>query len=327
MKKTILSIVALTSLLMANEYKYEITPLGAYVDTKEHVDIKNHKVGGIAIGFIGDKDSIFTQTELSLLRTLGNADYENSTEDTSITRVFVNGIKEYKINDKFDLYAIAGFGIERISNELNKNNSDTFFNYGIGAKYKIYEDISLKIGARHLVKFDGDKDVIYTVGLAIPFGKKASKIIKQEPVKEVKTKDIIVEEPMKKEVVVPKEEIKIMKPIVVDKLQDLNILFAFDSDKIVNDYSIQLDKYAKYLNINKDTKIVLEGHTDSTGSHDYNLDLSNRRATSAKAYLVSKGVEGHRIETIGYGETKPKVNNKTAENRQINRRVTATVIK
>jgi OmpA-OmpF porin, OOP family len=62
----------------------------------------------------------------------------------------------------------------------------------------------------------------------------------------------------------------------------------------------------------------IQGHTDSKGTAEYNLKLSDRRAASVKKYLVDKGVEADRLETKGYGLTKPVVSNDTEENRAKN---------
>src|SRR5438045_1014725 len=65
----------------------------------------------------------------------------------------------------------------------------------------------------------------------------------------------------------------------------------------------------------------IEGHTDSTGSDEYNLSLSQRRADSVKNYLVDQGVETAQIFARGFGESQPKASNDTPEGRQLNRRV------
>jgi OOP family OmpA-OmpF porin len=67
--------------------------------------------------------------------------------------------------------------------------------------------------------------------------------------------------------------------------------------------------------------LVIEGHTDSTGSAAYNQQLSERRAKAVRDYFVSKGIAGSKIETLGYGEEMPRVSNATPEGRAINRRV------
>ena len=176
MKRIILSTVLTSTLVIASNYKYEITPMIGYVDTKQHVDIKDHAVFGVGVSRNLD-DSIFSQLELGLLQS-GNADYEDSSRDTKITQIFLNGVKDYKMNENIKLYALAGLGYERISDEEFNNESDPFFNYGVGAAYTFANDLSLKFDVRHLLKFDGDKNLLYTFGLAIPFGIKAESPMK-----------------------------------------------------------------------------------------------------------------------------------------------------
>jgi outer membrane protein OmpA-like peptidoglycan-associated protein len=65
----------------------------------------------------------------------------------------------------------------------------------------------------------------------------------------------------------------------------------------------------------------IEGHTDSAGSDDYNMTLSQRRADSVRGYLIDQGVLASQIFARGYGETRPKASNDTPDGRQINRRV------
>ncbi len=82
-----------------------------------------------------------------------------------------------------------------------------------------------------------------------------------------------------------------------------------------------LDGIADYLKRNMDVRVHIEGHTDDTGPAAWNQTLSEMRAASAKAYLVSKGVDDARLTTSGVGESDPFVPNTSAENRSRNRRV------
>jgi outer membrane protein OmpA-like peptidoglycan-associated protein len=77
------------------------------------------------------------------------------------------------------------------------------------------------------------------------------------------------------------------------------------------------DVFDKYPN----TRISVQGHTDSVGSASYNQRLSDRRADSVAGYLESLGVRSSRIDSIGYGESSPRSSNSTASGRQQNRRV------
>jgi outer membrane protein OmpA-like peptidoglycan-associated protein len=88
----------------------------------------------------------------------------------------------------------------------------------------------------------------------------------------------------------------------------------------------ELDRVANVLNQYPQTNIRISGHTDSTGSADYNQKLSERRAEAVKSALVGKGVNAARITTIGYGEAKPIASNATEAGRQQNRRVEVRIV-
>jgi len=105
---------------------------------------------------------------------------------------------------------------------------------------------------------------------------------------------------------------------------DIRILFETDSDKIDSEAGPQLLQVAKALQSETlaEAHIRIEGHTDSVGPADYNMDLSNRRAASVRRYLEMLGVNGERLETVGRGEGEPVASNDTSEGRQQNRRVT-----
>jgi outer membrane protein OmpA-like peptidoglycan-associated protein len=83
----------------------------------------------------------------------------------------------------------------------------------------------------------------------------------------------------------------------------------------------EINRVAGVLNQYPDTLIRVEGHTDSKGSDEYNMDLSKRRANNVKTLLVMRGVAENRIEVAGYGKTMPVATNDTEAGRQKNRRV------
>lgn len=84
----------------------------------------------------------------------------------------------------------------------------------------------------------------------------------------------------------------------------LNVYYQYDSDSILPESFSVLDTVNQILNNNPSIKIELASHTDSRGSAEYNLDLSQNRAEACKAYLVKKGIDPLRIIPIGYGETR-----------------------
>jgi OmpA-OmpF porin, OOP family len=106
-----------------------------------------------------------------------------------------------------------------------------------------------------------------------------------------------------------------------------NIFFDFDSNTLRADSKPELNRIVTMMKERATMQVEITGHTDATGSDAYNLVLSERRAKSVTAYLVSQGVETSRISTTFFGETKPAVDNATKENRRKNRRVEFKIVK
>ena len=104
-------------------------------------------------------------------------------------------------------------------------------------------------------------------------------------------------------------------------LKENMVNFAFNKSDLQPLAKANLDKLAEILINNPDTNINIYGYTDSKGTDEYNLSLSDRRAASVKAYLVSKGIASSRMNTMGMGEASPIASNDTEAGRAQNRRV------
>jgi len=100
-----------------------------------------------------------------------------------------------------------------------------------------------------------------------------------------------------------------------------DVTFDTDSTRIRPGLYSEITRVANILRQYPDTFVRVEGHTDSVGSDEYNMDLSIRRANSVKSLLISEGVAGDRMQAVGYGESVPVATNGTAAGRQMNRRV------
>lgn len=100
-----------------------------------------------------------------------------------------------------------------------------------------------------------------------------------------------------------------------------DVTFDTNSTEIRPGLYSEINRVAHILNQYPDTFIRVEGHTDSKGSDEYNMNLSRRRAEAVKTLLVQRGVAASRIEVVGYGKTMPVATNDTEAGRQKNRRV------
>jgi peptidoglycan-associated lipoprotein len=84
------------------------------------------------------------------------------------------------------------------------------------------------------------------------------------------------------------------------------VLFAFDSFTIAPAERIKLERTSQYLSEYPTVRIIVAGHTDSRGTIQYNLGLGERRANAVRDYLIGLGVSANRVQTISYGEERPK---------------------
>ena len=109
--------------------------------------------------------------------------------------------------------------------------------------------------------------------------------------------------------------------MVAKEVITFNLLFGFDKSAITDEMVPVLEQAKMILEEDPGTTFVVSGHTDSTGTEDYNQGLSERRAASVKNWLVSNGLSASRLQTVGYGETRSKYDNATKEGRKLNRRV------
>jgi len=107
---------------------------------------------------------------------------------------------------------------------------------------------------------------------------------------------------------------------------DSGLLFALNSSDLSAKSKEELKKFSEVLNKYPDTNLLINGHTDNTGSDELNQKLSEKRAQSVSNYLIGEKVAATRFTVKGFGETQPKVDNATAENRALNRRVEVIVI-
>lgn len=120
----------------------------------------------------------------------------------------------------------------------------------------------------------------------------------------------------------------VMTPIEVGVTVRLkNIYFDFDKTTLKSESYVELNKVVDFLKQNSHVSIEIAGHTDSKGSDDYNLNLSQGRSQSVVDYLASQGIDKSRLQAHGYGETKPIDTNDTDEGRANNRRVEFTILK
>jgi outer membrane protein OmpA-like peptidoglycan-associated protein len=119
--------------------------------------------------------------------------------------------------------------------------------------------------------------------------------------------------------------IQVTRPAPVAQLTFDDVYFDFDRSTLRPEALRLLDDAVTKLQANPGRNIVIEGHTCSIGTAEYNLALGDRRAASVRDYLISRGVPAARMQTRSYGEEAPKYDNSREETRRLNRRAALTV--
>ncbi len=157
-------------------------------------------------------------------------------------------------------------------------------------------------------------DVSLYAGMKMPFGaweKKEPQAVEPKPEPTIVTVEKEVE--VLKKIETLKESLSIQREINFETAKDIILEGSYaELDSAAN----IIKEYGEYI-----SAIMIEGHTDSRGDDAYNMDLSQRRANSVRNYLINKGIPADKLKAIGYGETKPKVEEVNPETRLMNRRV------
>jgi outer membrane protein OmpA-like peptidoglycan-associated protein len=120
---------------------------------------------------------------------------------------------------------------------------------------------------------------------------------------------------------VPLQPIRVGQSIILK-----NVFYAYNSWELMEQSRIELNKVIQMMKENPSLKIEISGHTDNSGTPEYNLGLSDRRAASVTEYLSTHGVSTERMTARGYGLTRPLATNETEEGRATNRRTELKII-
>ncbi len=220
--------------------------------------------------------------------------------------------------------ANAHFSGTGLSAGINRDTSERKLNpkVGLGLEYKFTEALALRGEVERYRVNDsvgnrGDVD-FYSVNLVYKLGKPASKapVIFTPPPEPTPAPAPVVE------TTTPPAPVAVSEKVTFAA----ETLFDFDKSAVKSDGKAAIDGLLTKLQGMNTEVMITVGHTDSVGSDAYNQKLSIRRAEAVKAYLISKGIETARVYTEGKGETQPVADNKTAEGRAKNRRVTVEVV-
>ncbi|HEH4506193.1 TPA: fibronectin-binding outer membrane protein CadF [Campylobacter coli] len=324
MKKLLLCL-GLASVLFGadNNVKFEITPTLNYNYFEGNLDMNNHYAPGIRLGYHFD-DFWLDQLELGL-EHYSDVKYTNSTLTTDITRTYLSAIKGIDLGEKFYFYGLAGGGYEDFSKGAFDNKSGGFGHYGAGLKFRLSDSLALRLETRDQISFhNANHSWVSTLGISFGFGAKREKVV-AEQVKEVAIEPRVAA-PVQSQCPAEPREGAMLDENGCEKTISFEGHFGFDKVDINPVFEEKIKEIAQILDENARYDTILEGHTDNIGSRAYNQKLSERRAESVAKELEKFGVDKDRIQTVGYGQDKPRSSNDTKEGRADNRRVDAKFI-
>ena len=163
-----------------------------------------------------------------------------------------------------------------------------------------------------------NKRLIGSIVLAVFLAACSSKTVKEEPKAAVEEKSPTAQTQAEEKAPVKEAPAATSVPVTQQKttvnplkdssniLSKRSIYFDYDKDEVKPEYSPLVEAHAKYLKEHADAKVILQGSTDERGSREYNLALGQRRAVAVKKMMNVLGVNDRQIETVSYGEEKPK---------------------
>jgi OOP family OmpA-OmpF porin len=317
---------------------------------------------GMGINYQLDKYVVMPRFDLDYVKI---SDFSDNSVD-SLFKGSINGVYEFKNRTDLKPYIMGGFGYEKVSGEIdNSFESHPFVQGGMGLRYKLKQGYKAQVEGKMLQIIGGkseNNEVILNFGMSFPIRYIVLPKRKKRPIHKV----VIVKRPViiRRRVVTLTPQpiiqtsfdnqecpIKISLPDrdrdgVEDRIDQcpntpcdflidgygcpikmtLRINFAVNS-AIVDNYSMpRIDNFARFLLRNRGSKVIIQGHTDSSGDSYHNLVLSEKRARAVANRLLELGISPSRITVIGKGESMPIASNSTKEGKRLNRRIEAILI-
>lgn len=245
-------------------------------------------------------------------------------------------IAQLPMSERFSVYGRAGMHYTKATTQFSGNRAVGLFageqsekklnpKFGVGLEYKLTEALALRAEAENhriddALRSNGNTK-LYSMNLVYKLGRPAASAPMPAPAPAPMPEATPAPAPAPMPAPAP-------APVPVSEKVSFaaEALFDFDKSVVKPEGKAALDDLLNKLQGMNTEVMVTVGHTDSVGSDAYNQKLSLRRAEAVKAYIVSKGVETSRVYTEGKGESQPVADNKSAEGRAKNRRVTVEVV-
>jgi len=338
-----LYLCSILSVLYANNIESE---LGINIGLNSTKNEDGNKFKNPTIGVMYQDNKYIVAPRVDIDYTKINNDHA-----TGSLKASLNGVYEYENHTNATPYGLAGVGYEYVrgatkdvfdSNFFVQGGAGVAFEFEQGLKARAEGKVLQIVGAE-----DQGNEFILTAGVSMPIG------VKKEIKRAAPRPTIVQRVPVQSRVSVIQSDnnecpIKIAAPDLdrdgvpnhidqcpatpcnfsVDQYgcpvkTTLRVNFAFGSYAIEPSSMAQINQFAQFLLKNRGSTVTITGHTDSVGSAESNLALSQQRANAVKNVLIQQGVSMSRLESFGRGESMPLTSNSTDAGRALNRRIEA----
>lgn len=292
--------------------------------------LKDANTWGLGVGF-----GLTENWMLDLVASRWDSETQTGGVDVDGTQYRLDML--YHINTESAWRPYVAFGVGDQEREFNaadpSSERDTLLNLGAGIKRSLGDSWQFRTDVRAFNSLDNEyTDLAVTAGIGYVFGETsapAAAPVAAAPVEVdsdgdgvFDSKDQCPDTPKTHKVDAVGCSLKLTESVAIE----LNITFDTAKSVIKPEFEGEVANLATFMNQYADTVVTVEGHTDSQGSDAYNQKLSQSRADSVKAALITKyGIGADRVNAIGYGEAKPIADNMSAAGREQNRRVVGQV--
>ncbi|MBE9561590.1 MAG: OmpA family protein [Proteobacteria bacterium] len=365
MKKSNFSVAMLGTLLLAGQTvvnAQEAQQNGVYIaptigyyffDEDDDNNTKDSMLYGLSVGYQINKNFAVELNYSGLEPEVDDTTFDfdgklqNQGDEVDVDLIRLDGIFNLDLSSPWSPYLAVGYTrLEQDPAFSDESDEEDMMDLGFGIRRAITPSLSLKADMRAFHNFDNeDTDYAVQLGLQYLFGSAPAPAPIQtfKPVDKTpdpvdpcsldddkdgvnNCDDVCPDTPIGSTV-----ETTGCRLLEVPEEIRLEILFDFDKAQVKPEYFGEIRRVVDFMNKYPSTATEIQGHTDSMGTDEYNLDLSQQRASAVLDVLINEfGLDSSRLRAVGYGEARPIADNDTRTNRQLNRRVIAyieTVVK
>lgn len=297
--------------------RFSVSPFVGGVMLDDNYDTGHGFMGGLRFGYDYTR-SLGVEASLAYI----GADADDDDGGTARAHAFrVEGLYHFIPDSVVVPHVALGLGDFGIYYSGDGDDKNLFaIDYGVGLSYFVAENLALRGDVRHVyMPGDGNSNIEYAIGLTYYLGGSAT-----EPEKD-SDRDGVLDSKDRCPNTPRGDKVDSVGCTIKEKVS-ITLLVEFDTSKsdVKPQYHDEIKRVADFMQKYPDSNAVIEGHTDSVGDHEYNVNLSKERAESVMRYLIDNfGVSATRIRAEGYGPDRPVADNETVEGRQKNRRVMA----